>query len=71
MDIEGEGKKPGSTHLLALARRAGLPEVACKAIIERMAEQALSFESAAKQYPIRATTRKAISKALNQNLSRL
>ncbi|MGL5632426.1 MAG: type II toxin-antitoxin system HipA family toxin [Azovibrio sp.] len=71
MDIEGEGKTPGSTHLLALARRADLSEAACRSIIERMAEQALSFESAAKQYPIRATTRKAISKALNRNLSYL
>ncbi|MEO8120667.1 MAG: type II toxin-antitoxin system HipA family toxin, partial [Rhodoferax sp.] len=71
MDIEGEGRAPGRTHLMSLAKNAGLPAAPCQAIIERMAEQALQFNSEAQQHPIGAETRQMVRKAITANVSRL
>lgn len=71
MDIEGEGRAPGRTHLMSLAKSAGLPSAPCNAIIKRMAEQALQFDSEARQHPISAETRQTVNKAITANLSRL
>lgn len=71
MDIEGEGRSPGRTHLLGLAKSAGLPVAPCQAIIERVAEQALQFDGVARQHPIATKTRQTVCRAIGANLSRL
>lgn len=71
MDIEGEGRAPGRTHLMSLAKNAGLSAAPCKAIIERIADQALQFDTEARQHPISAETRQTVSKAISANLPRL
>jgi serine/threonine-protein kinase HipA len=71
MDIEGEGRTPGRTHLMSLAKNAGLPLAPCQAIMERVAAQAGQFDAEARQHPISAQTRQMVSKAIRANLSRL
>ena len=71
MDIEGEGRTPGRTHLMALAKNAGLPLAPCQAILERVATQAGQFDIEARHHPISAQTRQMVSKAISANLSRL
>jgi serine/threonine-protein kinase HipA len=71
MDIEGEGRTPGRTHLMALAKNAGLPLAPCQAILERMATQAGQFDIEARQHPISTQTRQTVSQAISANLSRL
>lgn len=72
MDIEGEGKAPGLTHLIALAKHAGLDPAACLLIIERIAEQALLFDDEARKHStISGETRRKIHKAIMGNLARL
>lgn len=72
MDIEGEGKAPGLSHLMALAKNAGLDPAACLRIIEQVAEQALLFNAAARQHAIISDdTRRRIHQAIMANLSRL
>jgi serine/threonine-protein kinase HipA len=71
LDIEGEGAKPAKSHLLALAKKAGLSERWAAGKIAEIAEQALTFPYVAKNLPIRKASIRAIAKAIEANVNRL
>jgi serine/threonine-protein kinase HipA len=71
MDICGEGRRPGKTHLLQLAREGGVDPHWAGQVIERMATVAGTFREQAKATPVRAATINAVWKSISANRDRL
>jgi serine/threonine-protein kinase HipA len=71
MDVEGEGRYPGRTHLLRLAASNSLDAGRAGDAIARMAAVAASVGKIAREYPIRPATRKRIAEAIGQNCLRI
>jgi serine/threonine-protein kinase HipA len=71
MDIEGEGRYPGRTHLLRLASSNSLDARRAEDAIERMTAVAVNLNRIAREYPIRPATRKRIVDAVGQNCLRM
>lgn len=71
MDIEGEGRAPGRTHLLKLASSNSLDLARATQTIERMRSVADRVKLMAKEHPIRPATRNAMATAINANVNRL
>ncbi len=71
MTVMGEGVAPARTHLIDLARDAGLKPNPARETIDRISETAGSFVSRAKDYPIRRSTVKEIGERIAQNIRRL
>lgn len=71
MDVCGEGRHIGRTHLLELARLGGVDLPFAKTVLDRILTVAGTFTTQAKQYPIRPATAKAIRSAIEDNRRRL
>ena len=71
MDIQGEGRAPGQSHLLQLALTNSLKRSRALEILDRISTVAGSFGAYAKDSPIRAKTLKAIEQKIAQNLLRM
>lgn len=67
MDIEGEGRTPTRTHLLALARTHSLDAQWANTTIDRIAAAADGFKALSQNYAIRPATRSTILKAIERN----
>jgi serine/threonine-protein kinase HipA len=70
MDIMGEGKRPGSAHLIELGTKAGLDKKTCLTIIDEIIGCALLFRLKAKERPIRKKTIAEIDKIILENINR-
>lgn len=71
MDIEGEGRYPGKSHLLRLASSNSLDPGRAEAAIARMSAVAAGIGKMARDYPIRPATRKRIAEAVGRNCLRM
>ena len=71
MDIEGEGRYPGRSHLLRLASSNSLDPGRAEAAIARMSAVAAGIGKMARDYPIRPATRKRIAEAVGRNCLRM
>jgi serine/threonine-protein kinase HipA len=71
MDIEGEGRHPGRTHLLQLASSNSLDAGRAADAIARMMSVAARVGKIARDYPIRPATRKRIADAIDQHCLRM
>jgi serine/threonine-protein kinase HipA len=71
MDIEGEGRHPGRTHLLQLASSNSLDAGRAADTIARMLAVAATVGRVARDYPMRPATRKRIADAVVQNCMRV
>lgn len=73
MDVVGEGKAPGRSHIVKAAQAAGLPAKEATSIIDEMLDVATdkAFKTLAKALPIRARTVTAVAKAIDENRKRL
>ena len=71
MDIMGEGKHPGSEHLMELGTKAGLDKKICRAIMDEIIDCAINFKHRAKDRPIRKKTIDEIDKIILENIKRV
>lgn len=71
MSICGEGRNPGRSHLLDLARKANLKERLAEQAIDAVSHVASQFSAAADVLPIRKKTIKDLDAKIRQNLARL
>lgn len=71
MDIMGEGRAPGKTHLTALAKDAGLDIAWASEVIFRITEEAGKFKEIADTCPIRSATVKTIAAAIEASRKRM
>ena len=73
MDVMGEGRAPGRSHIVQAALAAGLPEKDTVEIIDRMLDQASSaaFRNLSSGLPIRARRLKEVAQAIEENRRRL
>lgn len=71
MDIEGEGRSPGKSHLLKLAATNSLNTSWATQTIDRMTSVAAQFRVMAKDYAVRPATRNDIAKAIEENRKRM
>lgn len=71
MDICGEAREPGRTHLLQLAKKSGVSTKAAEQAIERIAELSLRLKEFAEEFPVRKATVKLIEASVNRNRDRL
>jgi serine/threonine-protein kinase HipA len=71
MDVCGEGHQPGKTHLLRLAKDAGLGQELAASTINVVCAVAEQFVQRAQMFSIRKTSVKRMEQAIRENLSRL
>lgn len=71
MDVNGEGRRITRTHLLDLAKQAGVSAAKAVEVLDRAIVGASSFGARAKTQPIRPATRKRIETALATNVAQL
>lgn len=71
MAIEGEGRVPGKTNLMALATASGVDAAWAADALQRITAVAGRLKTLAKDYPIRAATRNKIAKAIEENRARM
>ena len=71
MDIQGEGKAPGKSHLLQLAVANSLKHSRVLEIFDRICAVAESFSAYSKNMPIRSKTLNGIEQKIAQNLLRM
>lgn len=71
MDICGEGKNPGRSHLLTLAEKSNLNKKTCEQIIDQTITVAQKFKLEAKNRPIRKIKVQEIDHAIQNMIKRL
>ena len=73
MDVMGEGRAPGRSHIVQAARAAGLHEKDTADIIDRMLDQGsnIALRTLAGGLPIRARRLKEVGQAIEENRRRL
>jgi serine/threonine-protein kinase HipA len=73
MDVAGEGKAPGRTHIIAAAKAAGLGVKDTAVLIDELLDCATpaSLKTMAKELPIRTKTLTTVFKAIEENRKRL
>jgi serine/threonine-protein kinase HipA len=70
MGVCGEGGQPGKTHLLQLAKDAGLDQAQAESAIDVVCAVAEQFVQQAQIFPIRQASVKRMEQAIRGNLSR-
>lgn len=71
MDIFGEGRTPGHSHLMGLAEDTDLDLGTCQKIIDQVIQVAKKFKSEAQNLPIRQATINEVFSVINKNLERM
>ena len=71
MSVMGEGLRPAWSHLMGLAKDAGLDIAWCAQTVERICLVAQELPGYLKSLPVRPATRKQIEAAVAANLARL
>ncbi|WP_211914186.1 type II toxin-antitoxin system HipA family toxin [Xanthomonas arboricola] len=71
MDVYGEGRAIGRSHLLRLAKEEGVKSKIANALIDETREVAEQFAQIAAQYPIRKATRLELTGLIAANVARL